>query len=267
MTYQLLKGQYIKSYVIITPMKKVFERPRSLKKTPFRYCPGCGHSLIHRIVAEVIDKLGIREKTIGIAPVGCAVFAYDYFNFDILEVAHGRPPAAATGMKRTLPDRIVFSYQGDGDLAAIGTAEIIHAANRGENITVIFVNNATYGMTGGQMAPTTLPDQKTTTTPKGRDIAAAGYPLHVSELLAVIDGAAFIARASVDSFKNLTAAKGMIEKAFRCQIENRGFSMVEVLSPCPTDWWMSPEKAVEWQRNNMMNVYKIGVLKDAWKNG
>ncbi|MDI6728012.1 MAG: thiamine pyrophosphate-dependent enzyme [Thermodesulfovibrionales bacterium] len=246
-------------------MKKVFERPKSLKTTPFRYCPGCGHSLIHRLIAEAIDNLGIKEKTIGIAPVGCAVFAYDYFDIDMIEVAHGRPPAAATGMKRTLPDRIVFSYQGDGDLAAIGTAEIIHAANRGENITVFFVNNATYGMTGGQMAPTTLPEQKTTTTQEGRDIKTAGYPLHVSEMLATINGVSFIARTAVDSFKNLVDTKNLIEKAFRYQMEDKGFSMVEILSPCPTDWWMPPEKAVKWMRDEMMNVYKLGVLKDKWK--
>ncbi|MCL5238347.1 MAG: thiamine pyrophosphate-dependent enzyme [Nitrospirae bacterium] len=245
-------------------MKKVFGRPASLKKTPFRYCPGCGHSLIHRLIAEIVDELGIREKTIGIAPVGCAVFAYDYFDFDMIEVAHGRPPAAATGMKRTLPDRIVFSYQGDGDLAAIGTAEIIHAANRGENITVFFVNNATYGMTGGQMAPTTLSDQKTTTTPKGRDPRTAGYPLHVSEMLATIEGASFIARTSIDSFKNVLTAKKLMEKAFRYQIEDRGFSMVEILSPCPTDWGLSPEKAVEWLRSRMMDVYKLGIIKDRY---
>lgn len=248
-------------------MKRVFERPKSLKKTPFRYCPGCGHSLIHRLITEVIDKLGIREKTIGIAPVGCAVFAYDYFDFDMIEVAHGRPPAAATGMKRILPDRIVFSYQGDGDLAAIGTAEIIHAANRGENITVFFVNNATYGMTGGQMAPTTLLKQKTTTTPCGRDVKTTGYPLHVSEMLATIDGVSFITRTAVDSFKNVTITKTLIEKAFRCQMENRGFSMVEILSPCPTDWWMPSEKAIEWLQSNMMRVYKLGVFKDKWENG
>ena len=248
-------------------MKAVFTRPAGLKKTPFRYCPGCGHSLIHRIIAELVDELGIRERTIGIAPVGCAVFAYDYFDFDMIEVAHGRPPAAATGMKRTLPDRIVFSYQGDGDLAAIGTAEIVHAANRGENITVFFVNNATYGMTGGQMAPTTLADQKTTTTPKGRNTATAGHPLHVAELLATIEGTSFIARTSVDSFKNLLAAKKMMGKALRYQIENRGFSMVEILSPCPTDWGMSPEKAVEWLRSRMMGEYKMGVIKDKYSKG
>lgn len=246
-------------------MKKVFERPKSLKKTPFRYCPGCGHSLIHRLIGEVIDNLGIKEKTIGIAPVGCAVFAYDYFDFNMIEVAHGRPPAAATGMKRTLPDMIVFSYQGDGDLAAIGTAEVVHAANRGENITIFFVNNATYGMTGGQMAPTTLPEQKTTTTPGGRDIKTAGYPLHVSEMLATIEGASFIARTAVDSYKNIVATRNIIERAFRYQMEGKGFGLVEILSPCPTDWWMPPEKAVEWMKDKLMHVYKLGVLKDVWK--
>ncbi len=244
-------------------MKQVFKRPAYIKKAPFRYCPGCGHSLAHRLIAEVIEELGIRERVIGIAPVGCAVFAYDYFDFDMIEVAHGRPPAAASGMKRTLPDNIVFSYQGDGDLAAIGTAEIVHAANRGENITVIFINNATYGMTGGQMAPTTLLEQKTTTTPKGRDSKTTGYPLHVAEMLATIDGASFIARTSIDSVKNLLQTKKMIEKSFRYQMEEKGFSMIEILSPCPTDWNLSPKKSVEWLRDNMMDVYKLGVFKDA----
>ncbi|MFA5354953.1 MAG: thiamine pyrophosphate-dependent enzyme [Thermodesulfovibrionales bacterium] len=243
-------------------MKKVFERPESLKSTPFRYCPGCGHSLIHRLIAETVDKLGIREETIGIAPVGCAVFAYDYFEFDMIEVAHGRPPAAATGMKRVHPDKIMFSYQGDGDLAAIGTAEIIHAANRGENISVFFVNNATYGMTGGQMAPTTLLEQKTTTTPKGREVMSAGHPLHVSELLATLEGVSFIARTAVESFRNLVQTKTLIEKAFRYQMEGKGFSFVEILSPCPTDWWMPPHKATEWMNSRMMDVYKLGVFKD-----
>ncbi len=247
-------------------MKQVFERPKSLKKTPFRFCPGCGHSLIHRLIAEVIGELGIREKVIGMAPVGCAVFAYDYYDFDMIEVAHGRPPAAATGMKRTLPDRIVFSYQGDGDLAAIGTAEIIHAANRGENISVFFINNATYGMTGGQMAPTTLPEQKTTTTPKGRDIKTTGHPLHVAEMLATIDGVSFIARTSVDSVKNLLQTKKMIEKSFTYQMEQKGFSMVEILSPCPTDWGLTPDKSIEWVRDKMMKVYKIGILKDIYSS-
>lgn len=243
-------------------MKKVFERPKSLKPAPFRYCPGCGHSLIHRMIAENIDKLGIREKTIGIAPVGCAVFAYDYFDFDVLEVAHGRPPAAATAMKRVLPDRVIFSYQGDGDLAAIGMSEIIHSAARGENISVFFVNNATYGMTGGQMAPTTLVGQKTTTTPAGRDPGCAGYPIFMSELLSTLKGASFIARTAVDSPKNLLKTKQLIEKALRYQIENRGFSMVEILSPCPTDWGLSPEDSLKWIQSEMTAVYKLGVFKD-----
>lgn len=243
-------------------METVFDRPKSLKPVPFRYCPGCGHSLIHRLIAESIDTLGIRERVIGIAPVGCAVFAYDYFNFDMLEVAHGRPPAAATGMKRVLRDRIIFSYQGDGDLAAIGTGEIIHAAARGENITVFFVNNATYGMTGGQMAPTTLLGQRTTTTPKGREAVHAGYPLRVSEMLATIDGASLIARTSVDSTRNLLKTRMLIEKAFRYQMDDKGFSLVEILSPCPTDWGLSPEDSVKWIQSDMMSVYKLGILKD-----
>jgi len=243
-------------------MKKVFERPDSLKKAQFRYCSGCGHSLIHRLIAEVIDKLGIREKTIGVAPVGCAVFAYDYFNFDMIEVAHGRAPAALTAMKRILPDKVLFSYQGDGDLAAIGTAEIIHAANRGENISVFFINNATYGMTGGQMAPTTLSGQRTTTTVKGRDTKTTGYPLHVVEMLSSMEGVSLLARTSVDSFKNLLETKLLIEKSFRYQMEDKGFSLIEILSPCPTDWWKTPEQAVNWLRSEMMDVYKLGVFRD-----
>ncbi len=247
-------------------MRKIFSRPESLKNVPFRYCPGCGHSIAHRLIAEVIDKLGIKEITIGIAPVGCAVFAYDYFDIDILEIPHGRPPAAATGMKRVCPDKLIFAYQGDGDLAAIGTAEIIHAANRGENITIFFINNANYGMTGGQMAPTTLKGQKTTTTPLGRDPKVAGYPIHVSELLAVLEGTAFIARGALDSYKNIVMTKKYIEKAFKYQIEEKGFSFVEMLSPCPTDWGMSPEEALKWLRDNMMNEFKLGVFKDKWSN-
>lgn len=243
-------------------MEQIFKKTESLKNAPFRFCPGCGHSLIHRIIAECIDDLAIREKVIGIAPVGCAVFAYDYFNFDVIEVAHGRPPAAATGLKRAMPDRIIFSYQGDGDLAAIGTAEIIHAANRGENLTVFFVNNATYGMTGGQMAPTTLSGQKTTTTQHGRDIKTSGYPLRVSEMLATIEGTAFITRTSVDSIKNLLAAKKAIEKAFRNQMEGKGFSFVEILSPCPTDWEMTTEESINWMRSEMMAVFPLGTFKD-----
>jgi 2-oxoglutarate ferredoxin oxidoreductase subunit beta len=245
-------------------MKTAFERPTSLKSAPFRYCPGCGHSLIHRLIAESIDSLGMRERVIGIAPVGCAVFAYDYYDFDLLEVAHGRPPAAATAMKRVLPDRIIFSYQGDGDLAAIGTAEIIHAAARGENITVFFVNNATYGMTGGQMAPTTLLGQKTTTTPGGRDARQSGYPLRVAEMLATIDGASFIVRTSVDSPKNLLRTRTLIEKALRYQSEGKGFSLVEILSPCPTDWGLSPEESVRWIQSDMIPAYPLGILKDRY---
>src|SRR5208337_2716049 len=243
-------------------MNKVFSRPSCLKDKPFRYCPGCSHGVMHRIIAETLDQLNIRDRTIGIAPVGCAVFAYDYLDIDMIEVPHGRPPAIATGMKRSRPENVIFSYQGDGDLAAIGTAEIVHAAARGENITVIFINNGTYGMTGGQMAPTTLPGQKTTTTPAGRDSKTTGHPLHVAEMLATIDGVSFIARTSLDSVKNLLKTKKMIEKSFRYQMEEKGFSMIEILSPCPTDWGLSPKKSVEWLRNNMMNVYKLGVFKD-----
>ena len=243
-------------------MEKIFQRPLSLKKEPFRYCPGCGHSLVHRLIAECIDNLKIREKVIGIAPVGCAVFAYDYFNFDMIEVAHGRPPAAATGLKRALPDRIIFSYQGDGDLAAIGTAEIVHAANRGENISVFFINNATYGMTGGQMAPTTLLGQKTSTTRSGRQANLEGYPLHVSELLSTIDGASYIARTTINSYKNLMATKKAIEKSFRYQIEGKGFSLVEILSPCPVDWKLSPRDSFRWIETEMSAVYPLGTFKD-----
>lgn len=245
-------------------MKQIFGKPQSLKDVSFRYCPGCGHSIAHRLVAEVIDLLGIREKTIGIAPVGCAVFAYDYFDIDMLEIPHGRPPAAATGMKRVCPDKVIFTYQGDGDLAAIGTAEIIHAANRGENITVLFINNANYGMTGGQMAPTTLQGQRTTTTPSGRDPKIAGYPIHMGELLAQFEGASFIARGSLDSYKNIVITKKYIEKAFRYQLEEKGFSFVEILSPCPTDWGMTPEESLKWLRENMIKEFKLGVIKDKW---
>jgi 2-oxoglutarate ferredoxin oxidoreductase subunit beta len=243
-------------------MKKVFERPAPLKATPSRYCPGCSHGVLHRIIAETVDRLGIRDRTVGIAPVGCAVFAYDYLDVDMLEVPHGRPPAAATGMKRSRPDSIIFSYQGDGDLAAIGTGEIIHAAARGENVTMIFVNNGNYGMTGGQMAPTTLVGQKTTTTPKGRDAATAGFPLRVCEMLATLEGPAYIERVSVDSPRNVLAAKRAIGKAFQNQIDGVGFSFVEVLSMCPTDWGMTPLQSVEWVQKNMMKYYPLGAFKD-----
>lgn len=245
-------------------MKKVFQRPKSLKNEPFRHCPGCGHSLIHRLIAEAIDALGIREKVIGIAPIGCAVFAYDYFDFDMLEVPHGRPPAAATGLKRCLRDRIIFSYQGDGDLAAIGTAEIIHAANRGENISIFFVNNATYGMTGGQMAPTTLPGQKTTTTPSGRNCKTDGNPLRMAELLATLDGPAFVCRTSLDTHQNLLTTKRAIEKAFRYQIEEKGFSLVEILSPCPVDWHLSPKDALLWIQKRMIPYFPLGTFQDRY---
>ncbi len=246
-------------------MEKTFDRPRSLKSAPFRYCPGCGHSLIHRLIAECIDSLGIRDKVIGIAPVGCAVFSYDYFNFDILESAHGRPPAVATALKRVMPEKVIFSYQGDGDLAAIGTSEIVHAAARGENISVFFVNNANYGMTGGQMAPTTILGQRTTTTPAGRSVKTEGYPLRVSELLATVEGAAFIQRVSLDSYRELIVAKAAIDKAFRYQLEGKGFGFVELLSPCPTDWGLSPKASLDWIRTAMLKIYPLGVLKDRYK--
>jgi 2-oxoglutarate ferredoxin oxidoreductase subunit beta len=243
-------------------MNKVFSRPSCLKDKQFRYCPGCSHGVLHRIVADTIDQLGIRDRTIGIAPVGCAVFAYDYFDIDMIEVPHGRPPAIATGMKRSRPDAVVFSYQGDGDLAAIGTAEIVHAAARGENITVIFVNNGNYGMTGGQMAPTTLLGQKTTTTPGGRNAKDAGSPVRMSEMLATLDGPAYIERVSLDSPRNVLAAKKAIQKAFQNQLDGAGFSFVEALSLCPTDWGMTPIQAVEWVRTRMTPYYPLGVYKD-----
>lgn len=239
-----------------------FVRPKSLKQTYHNYCPGCGHGIVHRIIAEVVDELGIREKTIGIAPVGCAVFAYDYWNFDVAEAAHGRPPAVATGIKRVLPDRIVFTYQGDGDLAAIGTAEIIHAANRSENITVIFVNNTVYGMTSGQMAPTTIIGQKTLTTPYGRQPQTDGYPLKVCELLSVLEGTRFIARSMVTDPKNVIITKSYIKKAFLKQIENKGFSLVEVLSMCPSGLHMSPLEARNWVEKELTKFFPLGVFKD-----
>ena len=243
-------------------MKKLFSRPESLKQTRFSYCPGCGHGIVHRLVAEVIDEFGIREKAIGIAPVGCAVFAYNYWNFDVTEAAHGRPPAVATGIKRVLPDRIVFTYQGDGDLASIGAAEILHVANRGENITVIFINNAIYGMTGGLMAPTTLIGQKTWTTPQGRDTKFNGYPMKISEALGQLDGSYYIERVAINNPKNVTKAKKAIKKAFKNQIEEKGFSLVEVLSMCPVGWGMTPEEALQWIEEKAISTYPLGVIKD-----
>ncbi len=243
-------------------MKQVFKRPHALCDVPLHYCPGCTHGIVHRLVAEVIDELEIEGKTVGVAPVGCSVFAYDYFNCDMVEAAHGRAPAVATGIKRTNPDNIVFTYQGDGDLAAIGTAETVHAAARGENITIIFINNAIYGMTGGQMAPTTLPGQVTQTSPYGRNTETQGHPIRVSEMLSTLDGPAYIERVSVDCVKNINQAKKAIKKAFTCQVEKKGFSLVEVVSTCPTNWGLSPEEAMNWLRENMLPHYPLGVYCD-----
>ena len=242
--------------------KKIFQRPRYLKNAVFHYCPGCGHSIIHRLVAEVIEELNIGERVIGVPPAGCAVLAYNYFDVDMGEAAHGRGAAVATGIKRMLPDRIVFTYQGDGDIAAIGTAETIHAANRGENITVVFVNNGVYGMTGGQMAPTTLPGQHSTTTPGGRDIARDGAPLDLSEMLAVAKGSVYIERTAVNSPKNIRHTKRAINKAFKTQMEGLGFSLVEILSPCPTNWKMSSVDAHKWVGETMTSIFPLKVIKD-----
>ena len=243
-------------------MEQAFKRPHALCNVPLHYCPGCTHGIVHRLVAEVLDELGIEGKTIGVAPVGCAVFAYDYFNCDMQEAAHGRAPAVATGIKRVHPDKVVFTYQGDGDLAAIGTAETVHAAARGENITIIFINNAIYGMTGGQMAPTTLPGQVTQTSPYGRDTKTQGHPLRVSEMLSTTSGAAYIERVSVDCVKNVNRAKKAIKKAFETQIAGKGFSLVEVVSSCPTNWGLSPSEAIKWLQENMLPYYPLGVYCD-----
>ena len=243
-------------------MAVVYEKAKFLTDAPMHSCPGCTHGIIHKLVAEALDELAQPEQVIGIAPVGCAVFAYDYFNCDMYEAAHGRAPAVATGIKRALPDKIVFTYQGDGDLASIGAAEIVHAATRGEKITVIFVNNAIYGMTGGQMAPTTLIGQKATTAPKGRDAAVNGYPVRMSEMLATLDGVAYIERVSVHDVKHIMQAKKAIKKAFQSQIDGKGFSMVEVLSTCPTNWGMTPQESLKWLEANMIPQYPLGVTKE-----
>ena len=240
----------------------VFEKPKMLTDVPMHYCPGCTHGIIHRLVAEALDELGVADKAIGVAPVGCAVFAYDYFNCDMFQAAHGRAPAVATGAKRVHPDKVVFTYQGDGDLASIGAAEIVHAASRGENITVIFVNNAIYGMTGGQMAPTTLIGQKTTTSPLGRDAKVSGNPIRVSEMLATLDGPTLIERVSVHDVKHVLAAGKAIKKAFKYQIEGRGFTMIEVLSTCPTNWGQTPVESLKWLESNMIPQYPLGVYKE-----
>jgi 2-oxoglutarate ferredoxin oxidoreductase subunit beta len=243
-------------------MEQVFRKTESLKDAAFHYCPGCGHSIIHRLVAEVIDELDIRGKVIGIPPAGCAVLAYDYFDIDMGEAPHGRGAAVATGLKRALPDRVVFTYQGDGDIAAIGTAETIHAANRGEKITAIFVNNGVYGMTGGQMAPTTILGQNSTTTPGGRDRTRDGFPIDLSEMLALTNGSVYIERTSVDSPKNIIKTKKAIKKAFQVQMAGLGFSLVEILSPCPTNLKMSPVQASEWVGSTMTTYFPLKVIKD-----
>ena len=239
-----------------------YKRPESLAKREFSYCPGCHHGIIHRLVAETIDELSIREKTLMVAPVGCSVFAYEFFDVDGTVAPHGRAPAVATGMKRSLPDRVVFTYQGDGDLAAIGTAEIVHAANRGEKITTIFVNNAIYGMTGGQMAPTTLLGIKTTTSPYGRKSETEGFPLHVSELLKETAGIVYLERVAVSSPQEVRKAKAAIKKAFTVQLKGLGFAMVEVLSTCPTNWGLSPVESIKWLNENMKKEYPLGVFVD-----
>ena len=240
----------------------VFERPRALADVSTHYCPGCTHGIIHRLVAEAIDALGVEGRTVGVAPVGCSVMAYDYFNCDMVEAAHGRAPAVATGLKRALPDNIIFTYQGDGDLASIGMAETVHSAARNENITVIFVNNAIYGMTGGQMAPTSLPGQVTQTSPYGRDVSLCGFPVKVSEMLSQLDGPEYIERVAVNNVKNVRNAKKAIEKAFRNQVEGKGFSLIEVVSTCPTNWGMTPADALKWVDEKMIPYYPLGVYKD-----
>ena len=243
-------------------MAIVFQKPKALTDAPFHYCPGCTHGIIHRLVAEAIDELGCEGNTIGVAPVGCAVMAYDYFACDMVEAAHGRAPAIATGLKRTFPENVFFTYQGDGDLASIGMSETVHAAARNENITVIFVNNAIYGMTGGQMAPTSLPGQVTQTSPYGRDVNTVGYPIKVSEMLSTLDGPEYIQRVAVNNVKNVLAAKKAIKKAFQNQIEGKGFSLIEVISSCPTNWGMTPQNALKWVEEKMIPYYPLGVYKD-----
>ncbi|HMN13356.1 MAG TPA: thiamine pyrophosphate-dependent enzyme [Bellilinea sp.] len=239
----------------------VFERSEMLTDIPTHYCPGCTHGIAHRLVGEVLEEMGLKGQAIGVAPVGCSVFAYNYFDFDFVQAAHGRAPAMATGIKRVLPDRTVFTYQGDGDLASIGMAEIVHAAARGENITVIFINNTNYGMTGGQMAPTTLPGQKTTSSPNGRDVETQGYPIRAAELLSALDGASYVVRRSVHDPKNIRMAKKAIRTAFEVQKSGLGFSMVELLSTCPTNWGSSPNEARQWLEDHMVPYYPVGDFK------
>ena len=247
--------------------KIVFQRPHALLPVVTNYCPGCVHGIVNRLVAETLDELDIEGKTIGVAPVGCSVMSYKFFGCDMIEAAHGRAPAVATGAKRTNPDNIVFAYQGDGDLASIGMAETVHAATRGEHITIIFINNAIYGMTGGQMAPTSLPNQVTQTSPYGRDVATAGYPVRVCELLSSLDGPAYIERVCCDTPANVRKAKKAIKKAFQYQIDGIGYSFVEVVSTCPTNWGMTPQAAFEWMRTNMLPYYPLGVYRDVVAEG
>jgi 2-oxoglutarate ferredoxin oxidoreductase subunit beta len=241
--------------------KIVYERPESLTDDITHYCPGCTHGTSHRLVAEVLDELNVREHTIGVASVGCSVFSYQYFNCDFVEAPHGRAPAMATGIKRVLPDRVVFTYQGDGDLASIGMGEIVHAAARGENLTVIFINNAIYGMTGGQMAPTTLPGQKTTSSPQGRDVLQSGYPIRVAELLATLQGASYIVRRSLHDAAHIRKAKKAIRIAFEAQVRKLGFALVELLSTCPTNWGMTPTESCDWIEERMIPIYPLGDYK------
>ena len=248
-------------------MSVVFDKPHALTDAITNYCPGCTHGIITRLVAEVIDELGVEGKTVGIAPVGCSVLAYNFFSCDMIQAPHGRAPAVATGVKRAHPDDIVFSYQGDGDLAAIGTAETVHAATRGEDITVIFVNNAIYGMTGGQMAPTTLPGQVTQTTPYGRDVNYSGYPVRICEMLSTLSGVAYAERVAVNNVPNIRKAKAAIKKALTAQIGKKGFSIVEVLSGCPTNWGMTPQEALQWIDDKMIPYYPLGVYKDETEKG
>jgi len=242
-------------------MGKTYKKPEALSDNHTHYCPGCTHGIIHRLIAEVIDELGIRDRTVGIAPVGCAVLAYNYFTFDFQEAAHGRAPAMATGIKRVRPDLIVFTYQGDGDLASIGMSEIIHAANRGEKFTTIFVNNTVYGMTGGQMAPTTMPDQRTTTSPYGRNVEEAGMPIRMAELLSALATPSYISRHTVIRPKYIIKAKRAIKQAFTYQLEGRCFSLVEIISTCPTNWGMTPLESIDWTENKLLDYYKLGEYK------
>ncbi len=244
-------------------MSADFKLHKKVKNVATHFCPGCGHGLVHRLISEIIDEMDLRERTVAIAPVGCAVLAYNYWDFDTMEAAHGRTPAVATGVKRVLPDRLVFTYQGDGDLAAIGTAEIIHAGARGENISVVFVNNGVYGMTGGQMAPTTLLGQTTATTPFTRRKEKEGFPIKITEMMALLDGVVYLERTSVHSPKDVIKTKKAIKRAFSLQLEKKGFSMVEVLSPCPTHWGMSPVKALERIEKEVMKAYPLGVIKES----